>query len=86
MQVRPESVLRKALDMVEKTDRDYYYRCDQLKSMRQDLTVQRIHNEFTVRVSCQVLWDGFRGLAEDLHVHVGLPFVPYACLLLVRIL
>jgi hypothetical protein len=85
MQVRPEPVLRKALDMVEKTDRDYYYRCDQLKSMRQDLTVQRIHNEFTVRVSCQEdLWDGFRELTEDSRVHVGLPFVPCACVFVMR--
>lgn len=51
MQVRPEPVLHRALALVEGTDKDYYYRCDQLKSMRQDLTVQRIRNAFTVRVS-----------------------------------
>ncbi|KAJ7566067.1 hypothetical protein O6H91_02G086800 [Diphasiastrum complanatum] len=48
--VRPEDVLRKALAMVQSTPKNYLYKCEQLKSIRQDLTVQRIRNEFTVQV------------------------------------
>ncbi|CAK7263993.1 hypothetical protein SEPCBS119000_000773 [Sporothrix epigloea] len=51
--VRPERVLRQALDLLKKAWRqhgDYGYICDQFKAMRQDLTVQRIRNDFTVLV------------------------------------
>ncbi|OVA09971.1 SAC3/GANP/Nin1/mts3/eIF-3 p25 [Macleaya cordata] len=48
--VRPEEVLEKALLMVQNSQKNYLYKCDQLKSIRQDLTVQRIHNELTVKV------------------------------------
>ncbi|XP_062231606.1 SAC3 family protein A-like isoform X2 [Phragmites australis] len=48
--VRPEEVLEKALAMVETSQKNYLYKCDQLKSIRQDLTVQRIQNELTVKV------------------------------------
>ncbi|KAL4189791.1 hypothetical protein AMTRI_Chr08g208920 [Amborella trichopoda] len=48
--VRPEEVLEKALLMVQSSQKNYLYKCDQLKSIRQDLTVQRIHNELTVKV------------------------------------
>uniref|UniRef100_A0A0D3EVZ1 SAC3/GANP/THP3 conserved domain-containing protein n=1 Tax=Oryza barthii TaxID=65489 RepID=A0A0D3EVZ1_9ORYZ len=48
--VRPEDVLEKALHMVETSQKNYLYKCDQLKSIRQDLTVQRIQNELTVMV------------------------------------
>ncbi|KAF1001988.1 SAC3 family protein A-like [Apium graveolens] len=48
--VRPEEVLEKALLMVQKSQKNYLYKCDQLKSIRQDLTVQRIRNELTVQV------------------------------------
>ncbi|KAK2605809.1 hypothetical protein QQS21_003763 [Conoideocrella luteorostrata] len=51
--VRPETVLRQTLDLLKKKWRkegNYSYICDQFKSMRQDLTVQRIKNDFTVLV------------------------------------
>ncbi|KAJ4824600.1 hypothetical protein Tsubulata_010913 [Turnera subulata] len=48
--VRPEEVLEKALLMVKNSQKNYLYKCDQLKSIRQDLTVQRIRNELTVKV------------------------------------
>ncbi|XP_057837465.2 SAC3 family protein A isoform X2 [Cryptomeria japonica] len=48
--VRPEEVLQEALAMVQSSTKNYLYKCDQLKSIRQDLTVQRIRNEFTARV------------------------------------
>jgi hypothetical protein len=51
--VRPESVLRQTLDLLKKKwkkESNYSYICDQFKSMRQDLTVQRIRNDFTVTV------------------------------------
>ncbi|XP_010253399.1 PREDICTED: SAC3 family protein A isoform X2 [Nelumbo nucifera] len=48
--VRPEEVLEKALLMVQSSQKNYLYKCDQLKSIRQDLTVQRIRNELTVKV------------------------------------
>ncbi|KAJ0259535.1 SAC3 family protein A [Hirschfeldia incana] len=48
--VRPEDVLEKALLMVQESPKNYLYKCDQLKSIRQDLTVQRIHNHLTAKV------------------------------------
>ncbi|CAN6844204.1 unnamed protein product [Brassica oleracea] len=48
--VRPEDVLEKALSMVQDSPKNYLYKCDQLKSIRQDLTVQRIHNHLTAKV------------------------------------
>ncbi|BCS30395.1 SAC3/GANP domain protein [Aspergillus puulaauensis] len=51
--VRPLSVLVKTLDLLKKKwkkDNNYTYICDQFKSLRQDLTVQHIRNEFTVSV------------------------------------
>lgn len=51
--VRPEPILRQTLDLLKKkwrNDSNYSYICDQFKSMRQDLTVQRIRNDFTVSV------------------------------------
>eukprot|EP00762_Andalucia_godoyi_P002439 ANDGO_02678.mRNA.1 THP3 homolog C2A9.11c len=55
-QVRPEFVLKKALPLVlakykEKPEVDrYIYAFEQLKSIRQDLVIQRIRNPFTVHV------------------------------------
>ncbi|KAI0120333.1 SAC3/GANP/Nin1/mts3/eIF-3 p25 family-domain-containing protein [Hypoxylon sp. NC0597] len=51
--VRPEYILHQTLDLLKKKwrkDGNYNYICDQFKSLRQDLTVQRIRNEFTVSV------------------------------------
>jgi len=52
-QVRPPDVLERALELVIKkwkNKHDYHHTCEQLKSIRQDLTVQCIRNEFTVKV------------------------------------
>ncbi|KAL1868214.1 hypothetical protein VTK73DRAFT_3807 [Phialemonium thermophilum] len=52
-QVRPEHILKQSLKLIKekwKQTNNYSYACDQLKSMRQDLTVQRIRNDFTVAV------------------------------------
>ncbi|KAH0836983.1 hypothetical protein AYO21_01714 [Fonsecaea monophora] len=51
--VRPLEVLRKTLELLKKkwrTEGNYVYICDQFKSLRQDLTVQHIKNEFTTSV------------------------------------
>ncbi|KAH8927050.1 hypothetical protein BT69DRAFT_880670 [Atractiella rhizophila] len=51
--IRPLDVLRKALDWIlEKwrSEENYGFACEQLKSVRQDLMVQRIREPFTVRV------------------------------------
>ena len=51
--VRPLPVLEKTLELLKKKwkkENNYSYICDQFKSMRQDLTVQHIKNDFTVNV------------------------------------
>ena len=51
--VRPLHVLQEALELLKRrwrADNNYSYMCDQLKSIRQDLTVQHIESEFTVSV------------------------------------
>jgi hypothetical protein len=52
-QVRPPSILQQTLELLKKRwkkDQNYSYICDQFKSMRQDLTVQHVRDEFTVQV------------------------------------
>lgn len=51
--VRPLPVLQKTLELLKrkwKQEANYTYICDQFKSLRQDLTVQHIKNEFAVSV------------------------------------
>jgi hypothetical protein len=51
--VRPEAVLKQSFQMVKerwKNTEDWDYVCEQMKSIRQDLTVQSIKNEFAVEV------------------------------------
>ena len=51
--VRPLPVLRKTLDLLKrkwKDENNYSYICDQFKSLRQDLTVQHITNDFTIQI------------------------------------
>ncbi|MCJ1253754.1 Leukocyte receptor cluster (LRC) member 8 [Lignoscripta atroalba] len=51
--VRPIPVLEKTLEHLKKKwkrESNYSYICDQFKSLRQDLTVQHIKNDFTVNV------------------------------------
>ncbi|KAF7797191.1 hypothetical protein EIP86_008383 [Pleurotus ostreatoroseus] len=52
-QIRPYDVLQKTLEELKRRWREkanYSWICSQFKSLRQDLTVQRIKNEFTVAV------------------------------------
>ena len=51
--VRPLAILEQTLPLLKQKwnqDRNYAYICDQFKSLRQDLTVQHLKNDFTVNV------------------------------------
>ena len=52
--VRPEHILKKSLKMLKnkwsKNEAPYRYMEEQFKSIRQDMTVQRIHSNFIVDV------------------------------------
>ncbi|GAA5952085.1 hypothetical protein JCM21900_006246 [Sporobolomyces salmonicolor] len=51
--IRPLAVLKETLNLLKnkwREESNYNYICDQFKSMRQDLIVQRITNDFTVQV------------------------------------
>lgn len=52
-EVRPEHILKKAFDLMRrkaKQGEEWFYICSQMKSIRQDLVIQGIKNEFTVEV------------------------------------
>jgi hypothetical protein len=53
-QIRPEAVLKKSLQMLKQKwknkEADYNYINEQFRSIRQDMTIQNIQNEFTVKV------------------------------------
>jgi hypothetical protein len=48
--VRPPEVLRAALDRLQVREYEYEYLCDQLKAIRQDMTVQGVRDELAVDV------------------------------------
>ncbi|KAF3938933.1 hypothetical protein ABW19_dt0201481 [Dactylella cylindrospora] len=51
--VRPLHILERTLELLKskwKAENNYSYICDQFKSLRQDLTVQHIKNDFTINV------------------------------------
>jgi hypothetical protein len=53
-QIRPEHILKKSLQMLKQKWKnkaaDYNYISEQFRSIRQDMTIQNIQNDFTVKV------------------------------------
>lgn len=53
-QIRPESILNKSLQMLKmkwkNKQADYNFISEQFRSIRQDMTIQHIENEFTIKV------------------------------------
>lgn len=50
VKIRPKPVLVDALKFVQDSSKDYNFKADQLKSIRQDMTVQNIEDELSVQV------------------------------------
>ncbi|XP_037448763.1 uncharacterized protein LOC119318324 isoform X4 [Triticum dicoccoides] len=48
--IRPKLVLVEALKFVQVSSKDYNFKTDQLKSIRQDMTIQNIEDELSVQV------------------------------------
>uniref|UniRef100_A0A453PX10 Uncharacterized protein n=1 Tax=Aegilops tauschii subsp. strangulata TaxID=200361 RepID=A0A453PX10_AEGTS len=55
--IRPKPVLVEALKFVQVSSKDYNFKTDQLKSIRQDMTIQNIEDELSVQVFMSIMQD-----------------------------